>query len=109
MGSKATKVVIEELLLTHLPDKVGRDDRLLIFFAGHGTRRRLPLSQKEIGHLVPSDALADQWHTHVEMDAVLRAGDLCAAKHIFYLLDACCSGLFTARAAVQQLAMSRTC
>lgn len=97
----ATKAVIESLLFTRMPEMAGPNDRVLVFFAGHGERRHLPSGSNEAGYLIPSDAVADQWHTCIDLDAVTRAGNLCAAKHVFYLIDACYSGLATARASVQ--------
>ena len=73
---------------------------MLIFFAGHGERRKLP-SGERIGYLLPADAKPGQWSTHIEMEEVIRAGDLCQAKHVFYLLDACYSGLAFGRSTVQ--------
>lgn len=98
----ATKQVVESLLFTRLPEVAGPDDRVLVFFAGHGERRHLPDGRSEAGYLIPADAEADQWHTCIDLEAVMRAGNLCAAKHVFYLIDACYSGLATARAQVRE-------
>ncbi len=95
-GSKATKLVIEQLLSTDLPNLAGPDDRVIIFFAGHGERRQL-LTGEEIGYLVPVDAIPGQWHTYILTDNFTQAGNLCQAKHVFYLLDACYSGLALTR------------
>ena len=98
----ASKAVIENLLFTQLPDQVKPNDRILVFFAGHGERRHLPGGLEDIGYLVPADAEHERWHTYVDLTAVTRAGNLCAAKHVFYLLDACYSGLATARSAIRE-------
>jgi uncharacterized caspase-like protein len=98
---RATKTVIEDLILNRLPELAGPNDRVLIFYAGHGERRIVRQARLDnIGYLVPADAVPGQWHTFVEWDAVMRAGDYCRAKHIFYLLDACYSGIAASRAAV---------
>lgn len=96
LGGEASKAAIEELLFTRLPDLAGRDDRVVIFFAGHGESRGLPGGKKK-GYLVPATGKPGQWHTLIAMDDVVEASDLLQAKHVFYLLDACFSGLATAR------------
>jgi Caspase domain len=98
---RATKTVLEDLILNRLPELAGENDRVLIFYAGHGDRRIVRQARLDnVGYLVPSDAVPGQWHTFVEWDAIMRAGDYCRAKHIFYLLDACYSGIAASRAAV---------
>jgi uncharacterized caspase-like protein/Flp pilus assembly protein TadD len=95
---KATKETIEKLLLTDIPERIKKDDRLLIFYAGHGERRSIAERKQGIGYLVPSNARSGEWHTYVEMSAIIQVLNWSAAKHIFYLLDCCYSGLATARA-----------
>ena len=104
-----TKANIENLLLTYMPENTGPDDRVVVFFAGHGERRRLPGRVVEAGYLVPSDARPDAWHTYLDLDQILRAGNLCPAKHYFYLIDSCYSGLATARGRAQPTHTSKTC
>lgn len=99
-GTEATKTVLEEWLFTSLPDKVGPDDRVLVFFAGHGESRKLP-GERFKGYLVPSDGRPGAWHTLIQMDDVIEAGDYYEAKHVFYLVDACFSGLAVARSGVE--------
>lgn len=97
LSASGTKAEIEQLLLTDLPALVKPDDRLLVFYAGHGERRPVAKKEEGIGYLVPSDAESGKWHTFVEMSALTQLLNLSAAKHIFYLLDCCYSGLATAR------------
>jgi uncharacterized caspase-like protein len=98
---RATKAAIEELLFNRLPAVAKPDDRVVIFFAGHGERRiTTQAKQESVGYLVPADAEPGEWQTYVEWDAIMRAGDYCRAKHIFYLLDACYSGIAVSRAGV---------
>src|SRR5262249_26701785 len=40
------------------PNRVKKDDRVFVFFAGHGATRKLP-SGKEMGYIVPVDAEAE--------------------------------------------------
>jgi uncharacterized caspase-like protein/Flp pilus assembly protein TadD len=100
VSSDATKAAIEELLYTHLPGKAGNDDRVLIFYAGHGESRKLP-NDEERGYLVPANGKPGQWHTCIDLDGVIEAGEFFKAKHIFYLLDSCYSGLATVRSTVK--------
>lgn len=100
VSTQATREVIEELLETRLPEETGPDDRVLIFYAGHGERRTLPTGEQR-GYLVPADAEAGAWHTYIKLEDVVEAGDACRAKHVFYLLDACYSGLAVSRAGVE--------
>ncbi len=92
----AAKATIERLLLTDLPSKALDDDRVLIFFAGHGQRRPLADGATK-GYLMPADARPGQWHEWIDIDSILDS-NLYEAKHVFYLLDACYSGLAQTRA-----------
>ncbi len=99
-GTEATKDALEDWLFTRLPEKVGPDDRVLIFFAGHGESRKLP-GERFKGYLVPSSGRPGAWHTFIQMDDLVEAGDFYQAKHVFYLVDACFSGLAVAKSGVE--------
>lgn len=93
-GQQATKAVVESVIEDHLtdPNRVGQDDRLLIYYAGHGiTRART--SMGNIGYIAPFDAEAGLWSTFIEMDEFIRQAAFMPAKHVLFLLDACFSGL----------------
>jgi hypothetical protein len=71
------------------------DDRILVFFAGHGhtiTGRR-----GEIGYLVPVDGNVDDLSSLIRWDEFTRNADLIPAKHILFLMDACYGGLALTR------------
>lgn len=77
---------------------VGPDDRLFVFFAGHGhtaTGRR-----GETGFLVPVDGDAGDLATLIKWGELTGNADLIAAKHIFFLMDACYGGLAITRKTV---------
>ncbi len=99
----ASKADIEDLLLNVLPEKSGRNDRVLVFYAGHGDQRPVPGEKDKSGaFLIPADALPGKWNTYIDWEMVRRAGDeFCRAKHIFYILDACYSGIVNTRDASQ--------
>lgn len=76
-------------------DKVGPDDRVLIYFAGHGTT--FDTAEGEIGCIVPYDAEKNNIYTTIEMDRLTRLANRFYAKHVLFLLDACFSGFATTR------------
>jgi uncharacterized caspase-like protein len=71
--------------------KVGVDDRLLVFFAGHG--HTITSRRGEVGFLVPVDGKVDDMTTLIRWDNLTRDADFISAKHIFFLMDACYGGL----------------
>ncbi|MBI5929462.1 MAG: caspase family protein [Chloroflexi bacterium] len=93
-GQQATKAVIESVVEDHLtdPNRVGKDDRLLIYYAGHGiTRARTTMGS--VGYIAPYDAEQGLWSTFIEMDEFIKQAAFMSAKHVLFLLDACFSGL----------------
>jgi uncharacterized caspase-like protein len=78
--------------------KVQPNDRILVFFAGHGhtqTGRR-----GEIGFLVPVDGKITELSTLIRWDELTQNADLISAKHIFFLMDACYGGLALSRKSI---------
>lgn len=100
---RATKTVIEQLLITTLPDCAGPDDRVLVYFAGHGTPRRVSggASSDARPYLIPADAVESRWDTYIDLRTIAAHSHFVAAKHVLYLLDACCAGLVGMRASTQ--------
>jgi len=89
---KATKAAIERLLGDQLRQQVGANDRLLVFFAGHGKTDQLRSGEEE-GYLVPVDGDPNQlFSTAISMSALRQISDRLTAKHILYIVDACYSG-----------------
>ncbi len=87
----ATKERITSSFLAFTRDSLSCDDRIVIFFAGHGhTRTGL---RGEIGYLVPVDGSPDDLATLIRWDELTRNADLIPAKHVFFLMDACYGGL----------------
>jgi peptidoglycan/xylan/chitin deacetylase (PgdA/CDA1 family)/tetratricopeptide (TPR) repeat protein len=79
------------------PGKVKRDDRVLIFFAGHGATRLLP-SGKSIGYIIPVEAdTAGFQGQSISMTTFQDINEGIPAKHVFYVMDACYSGLALVR------------
>jgi hypothetical protein len=90
--------ILTELFHT-LTDKVGRNDRVLFYFAGHGQTEDLPGGGKK-GYIIPVDAETDSYaSTAVSMEQIRSLSSRIAAKHIFYVMDCCYSGLGLNRSA----------
>jgi len=79
------------------PAKVSREDRVFVFFAGHGATRRLP-NGRALGYIVPVDAdLANFQSQAISMSNFQDMSEAIPAKHVFFLTDACYSGLAATR------------
>ena len=87
----ATKQSILKAFLRFAHDDVGLDDRLVVFFAGHGHTRTG--SRGEVGYLVPHDADMADFSTFIRWDELTRNADLIRAKHVLFIMDACYGGL----------------
>jgi peptidoglycan/xylan/chitin deacetylase (PgdA/CDA1 family)/TolA-binding protein len=84
--------------------KVTREDRVFVFFAGHGATRSLP-NGRTLGYLVPVDADTENLQSQaISMTALQEASDSIPAKHVFFVMDACYSGLALTRGGAGQAA-----
>ena len=93
MDKDATQRRILTELFHKLPEKVDRNDRVLFYFAGHGQTEDLPGGGKK-GYIIPVDAETDSYaSTAVSMEQIRSLSSRIAAKHIFYVMDCCYSGL----------------
>lgn len=72
-------------------EKIGPNDRLLVFFAGHG--HTIQGKRGDVGFLVPVDGKTDDINSLVRWDKLTRGADLIPAKHVFFIMDACYGGL----------------
>lgn len=77
-------------------DRVGIDDRIIVFFAGHGTTRTG--IRGEVGYLVPHDADLGDLSSLLRWDDLTRNAEIIPAKHILFVMDACYGGLAVTRA-----------
>ncbi|MBK9132047.1 MAG: caspase family protein [Gammaproteobacteria bacterium] len=93
--AEATRDRILKAYLRFTAEDIDVDERLLVFFAGHGYTRTG--SRGEIGYLVPSDADLSDLATLLRWDDLTRNAELIRAKHILFIMDACYGGLALTR------------
>lgn len=104
LNEQATKASIEAALATLTDDnRVKREDRVLVFFSGHGQTVKLT-NGGDMGFLIPYDAKVDLAHPEnrgpylascLPMDHVWSYLQASPAKHSLLLADACYGGLLT--------------
>ncbi|MDH1731273.1 caspase family protein [Pseudomonas chengduensis] len=95
LDEQATKDEILKAYFRYANEDVGLDDRLFVFFAGHG--HTVTGSRGEIGFLVPHDATLSDLSTFVRWDDLTKNSELIRAKHILFVMDACYGGLALTR------------
>ena len=86
-------------ILTLLGDKLGdptvvqHEDRVFVFYAGHGATRKLA-SGRELGYIIPVDAdLTNLEGTAISMTNFQDISEAIPAKHVLFVMDSCYSGL----------------
>ena len=99
LDKEATQRRILTELFHELPKKVGRNDRVMFFFAGHGQTETLPGGGKK-GYIIPVDAdMSNYSSTAISMEQVRSLSRRIPAKHILFVMDSCYSGLGLSRSA----------
>jgi len=97
LDEQATKAAIEQVIYDEFQSRMGPDDRLFVFFAGHGITVPLPRGGEE-GYLVPVDGDPQRPAlTAIAMDEVRKMGRRVSAKHILFAIDSCFSGFAVTR------------
>ncbi|MBM4125531.1 MAG: hypothetical protein FJ246_11380, partial [Nitrospira sp.] len=82
---------LRAILNTDLPRKVGRQDRVVVFFAGHtGTTR--DMNGQDLGYLVPWDAPIANVSKAITLDDLKEFSRRVMAKHALFILDANVTG-----------------
>lgn len=87
----ASRGSIMKEFLSLAGEEIHRDDRIFVFFAGHGFTKTG--NRGEIGYLVPVDGNPADLSTLIRWDELTRNSDLIAAKHVLFVMDACYGGL----------------
>jgi len=99
LNGQATRQNILSLLGDKLGDAtlVQHEDRVFVFFAGHGATRKLA-SGRELGYIIPVDAdLTDYEGTAISMTNFQDISEAIPAKHVLFVMDSCYSGLALTR------------
>jgi peptidoglycan/xylan/chitin deacetylase (PgdA/CDA1 family)/Tfp pilus assembly protein PilF len=85
-------------ILALFHDKLGhenlkKDDRVFVFFAGHGATRKLS-SGRNLGYIIPVDSDPEQLSVDaIPMTDLQNIAENLNAKHVLFVMDACYSGL----------------
>jgi hypothetical protein len=88
---EATRAAIMSAYLSFAGNGTEINDRLFVFYAGHGLT--LPGKGGEVGYLVPHDGNADDVSTLIRWDELTFNAGRINAKHILFVLEACYGGL----------------
>jgi len=95
-NEEATKEGILRVLLGDM-GATGKEDGIFVFFAGHGMTERTGYG--DLGYIVPHNGTLDPGRLDRNISMTLIKEDISKkipAKHIFYVFDACYSGLLLA-------------
>ncbi len=99
LDKEATRQNILSLLGDKLgnPDMVKHEDRVFVFFAGHGATRHLA-SGRDLGYIIPVDAdLTNYEGQAISMTNFQDIAEAIPAKHVLFVMDSCYSGLALTR------------
>lgn len=92
---EATRENIFKAYMKYAGEQYGIDDRIIVFFAGHGfTTSGI---RGEVGYLVPCDGDPKDLSTLIRWDDLTRNSEIIRPKHILFIMDACYSGLALTR------------
>nr|MBI3612298.1 SUMF1/EgtB/PvdO family nonheme iron enzyme [Nitrospirota bacterium] len=93
LNQQATGERIRAVLGDELPARMKPDDRLLVFYAGHGETRTISGGQP-MGYLLPVDAHRERLHgTAINMAEIRNLAALLPSKHVLFLVDVCYGGI----------------
>ena len=92
LDGDATGHALTRLFEEELPTVVGPDDRVVVYFAGHGIAQDGDDGPE--GFLVPVEAQADDRASLVSMVRILRALEQLECRHLLLVLDCCFAGSF---------------
>lgn len=96
---EATRDRILTEIGTRLAQEAGPNDRVVIYFAGHGYTEELPTGE-QVGYLIPADCPQSNFFTYaISMQQIRETFSRMRAKHIYYIIDACFSGYGFTRSA----------
>ena len=87
-----TRERLAKLFRETLPHQLGEDDRLLVYFAGHGVA--LDGDDGPAGHLIPQDARLGDRTTYLAMSDLHGWLSSLPCRHMLAILDCCFAGAF---------------
>lgn len=96
LNEEATKQSISRAFFALSGEATRMDDRVVVFFAGHGHTARG--HEQEAGFLVPVEGDIGDLSTLIRWSELTQSADLIRAKHVLFLVDACYGGLAVTRA-----------
>jgi len=97
LNSNASKDNIIESF-EFLKKNVTTEDRIVVFFAGHGITMSTP-GGREKGYILPVDAKTTEYAaTCLSVDQLNEWSEQINAKHIYFVMDACYGGTIFTRA-----------
>ena len=82
---------LNTLLNDILPRKVGRQDRLIVYFVGHAGLTQ-DMNGKDLGYLVPWDAQIGNAAKSITLDELKEFARRVMSRHVLFLLDAAVAG-----------------
>lgn len=98
-NEQATKERIEAILKDSLFKSLSQNDRLIIYYGGHGDT-----FNGQIGYICPYDADKNRLpFTAISMNDINELNKIFVAKHIWYIFDCCFSGLAAVRGGINDL------
>jgi hypothetical protein len=96
VDQKATLTKLRSILGTHLKNMAGKDDMVIIFFAGHGAIEKEVMSPDGDGlekYLLPYDAdPKDLYATALPMGEISRIFKRIRSERLVFIADSCYSG-----------------
>jgi uncharacterized caspase-like protein len=96
LNEQAHLYKMRSILGTHLKRKAGKDDMVMIFFAGHGAAEKDALSPDGDGlekYILPYDAdLKDLYASALPMSEISKIFSRIYSERILFIVDACYSG-----------------
>jgi len=99
-------------LLDRLPRELAPDDRLILYFAGHGIAEESAAHEAEassgpMGFLIPHDACGDDPGTFLSMQELQQRLERLTCRHLLLFLDCCFAGAFRWSAGTRSLGKRR--
>ncbi len=90
---EATRGRILQVLGEDLPETVNEETLAVVFFAGHGHTETLANGEKR-GYIIPVDGDTQRvYSTSISMKEIQDLSNRLPAKHVYYAMDSCYSGL----------------